>query len=101
MMTGATVNGVPYSMFTGFDTGAIIGQLETAGAAYFASQLVAHIVIPQHPEGATGEQVGSSVGALVGTVLLPELPVIGAFIGSFVGGIAGSIVGDLFGNDPE
>ena len=102
MMTGAlNSSGHAYTMFTGFDTGAIITQLETAGAAYFASQLVAHVVIPQHPEGATGEQIGSSVGALVGTAILPELPVIGAFIGSFVGGIAGSIVGDLFGNDPE
>ncbi|TMI99395.1 MAG: hypothetical protein E6G97_22645 [Alphaproteobacteria bacterium] len=101
MMTGATVNGLPVTMFTGFDSGAIFTQLEGAVAGYLGSTLAAHIAMPHYPEGAVGEQIGSSVDGTIGAFLLTPLPVVGPILGSLVGGIAGSILGDLAGNDPE
>ncbi|MEJ0078058.1 MAG: type I secretion C-terminal target domain-containing protein [Alphaproteobacteria bacterium] len=102
MMTGATVDGLAggpaYTMFTGFDSGAVVLQLESAVAGYFASQFAGEIVVPHHPEGAIGQQIGSAVGGTVGTFILP---VVGTFVGTFLGSIAGSIFGDLAGNDPE
>ena len=98
VMTGAAINGVPYTMFSGFDSGAIFLQLEGAIAGYFGSTLAAHVAMPHYSEGAVGEQIGSSVGSVIGTYFGGPL---GAFVGSFLGGIAGSFFGDLFGNDPE
>ncbi|TMI99397.1 MAG: hypothetical protein E6G97_22655 [Alphaproteobacteria bacterium] len=102
MMTGATVNGLPngpaYTMFTGFDSGAIFLNLSGAVAGYLGSTLAAHIATPHYAEGALGQQIGSSVGGLIGVWFGGP---VGAFLGSFVGGVAGSILGDLAGNDPE
>src|SRR5947209_6022483 len=83
MMTGASLNGAPYTMFTGFDTGAIFTQLEGAVAGYLGSTLAAHITMPHYAEGATGQQIGSSVGGLVGTWFGGP---VGAFLGSLAGG---------------
>ncbi len=99
MMTGATWgNGNAYTMFTGFDSGAIVLQLESAIAGYLGSTLAAHIVIPDYAEGAVGQQIGSAVGGMLGSFIAGP---IGSFVGSFVGSIAGSVLGDLAGNDPE
>jgi Ca2+-binding RTX toxin-like protein len=104
--TGATwgPDNLPYTMVTGFDPVSIATNLGAAVGGYLGSTLAGHVVVPQHQEGAIGQQVGSSVGATLGAILLVEIPVVGpivgSFLGSFVGGVAGSLIGDLAGNDP-
>src|SRR3954451_7991527 len=103
-MTGATfipapgADPVPVTMFSGFDTGAIFLQLEGAIGGFLGSTLAAHIVLPQHPEGAVGQQIGSSIGGALGTFMLPGF---GSALGAFVGGAFGTFIGDLFAPESE
>ena len=104
MVTGATyiptpgADPVPYTMFSGFDTGAIFTQLQGAVGGFLGSTLAAHIVLPQSPEGAAGQQIGTSIGSFLGTLVLPGF---GSALGAFVGGAFGTFIGDLFAPESE
>jgi hypothetical protein len=63
VMTGATVTGagggqVPVEMFTGFDPVSLATNVGGAVGSFLGSTLAAQIMMPTHPEGATGRISG-------------------------------------------
>ncbi|WP_170181780.1 FG-GAP-like repeat-containing protein [Phreatobacter stygius] len=104
--TGTLYQGAAATLFDGFNSGAMIGQIGSSLASMLGSEL-GNAILPVHgPQSALFGSAVGALGAIAGTVLTTALtaitwgiPIIGPFIGALLGTLLGNWMGNqIYGN---
>ena len=61
--------GLPYALFDDFNTLGFAANVTGAIGGALISMLAAHVILPQHAEGAVAHQIGTSIGGAIGAMV--------------------------------